>query len=1539
MTASSGSRVCLLTLASLCLFITATGQLFPLRPPSPSPPVFGGPFPPGRDTSGTQEGPKPSKGGSQGPLRRVICLFNDGLQRNLDANRVSLLDDLMSAWRGRIALCPELFSNQFLPSLGIELFSVRDETQYACLRDLLRPYQNMVTCTPSFLMTSISQTQASQGGFLGNLLSPNGPSGDIKTTERMDFQWFRQTTDELFGGVGPLQDVLNAYQGSEYARRAETSSDQAPGRQRGVLSSFIGTGMDFFIEAMAPMSMGELGGASWEGVANVQEAAEVEKQEGRPADQLVGDVFFRNNGEIPHNGIDDDGNGFVDDFVGYDFTKPPQKGGSGYSEAKALASGVGTHDTAAGVLYAGNCDSKVDTKDTTTSVKGIGCNAKLFGIAPLAMPLKVWDEEKGGADLADVLAAIEYSVQQRASMAYLALGFGEFPSSQQAKAGPHILKTAMQRASRFGHVFFIPCGNEGIQPQLQSTPLPTLQGSKTPVSLKNYLDWNLCDVPGAALLCVCSIDAATGKPTDYTNIPFITRNVLWAPGSLLTLDSSGQQTTYTGTSLATASVLGTAAMVQAALGDMVAPDMLLASLLSGNRRIFTPGQVPAMPLFKDYAQSWFNFQQRKKSARDVRRRRLQGIPISEIPIGDIIGAGAQLAGQMAGAISAGQGQQVGQQNDPAAALLSALVAANGAAPQGSVNCFTDNTVLDGGTVIDRPTAFNTAAACQAVCEQTLTPVACTKFSFRPPNECTLFSNPTGQFSSPGTVSGPAVCQNDQGAQNEQASGGLAGGLANAGGIFLPGAAAPFPLGTFPAALAGDSAFAQDLPALLSTGSKALSTGLNLGMEVAKYVDVGQVASLALVARDAGVVKRLPVPAQDPNLKLESLPPAGSGRPKVECFNQGMKCCIPLVALNGQYEGAFAPAYLSGTEQCKATLRSDIFTDPNDFGGDVCATAIFKGEGSCGMRVYRTGDTILYENELRHQGANNNVICRCWVTTVNDTTTVRGEATWEVTVQAANGETGEGDDLGYLGEAAAVAEFLGSDQGQAAMTGAGQLLNQFSEGVMQQPGANPIEDYPFLAQINGGLDFVNEGVDDALNIQSVDDVDNIGGKVAVTFLNGARIGAQYLSDYMDSKPAARRRRRLLQVEASQVNMRPKCSAWMWVDHVYARRSHCEEAPLEYQASNDKCAPVELIKDGCPVTAAIDFKLCGLSCGVLCFRLPKLRWWDGVVPYRLHTRFVTYPSIPALRSKLEAKCPDFLNKLLQSNEPSLLPQQSARPARRRRLGRGESARPPAGWQAVVIPEQEPAKEPPDFFPPGPPSKEDSKGLPKDPLGLLPEEGAKEPPGPPGIGDLPFPTPPGGPPGFGDLPPFPTGIPGDLPIPPPEELAAFFELISEEGPSLIGLIDMENIPPLNPSGGDNSMAALGAFLGVTDDMMGNLPASPSFAGLEFPTGEDAPQLTPEGTSEELGVVTFNQNTGIVASAVVDEDKTVQGPVYVKQGAELAEVLANPELIKWQYDVANYTFDQVVEVIPKADDDAEAVLDEIQREQSGLGVPPLET
>jgi len=651
------------------------------------------------------------------------------------------------------------------------------------------------------------------------------------------------------------------------------------------------------------------------------------------------------------------------------------------------------------------------------------------------------------------------------------------------------------------------------------------------------------------------------------------------------------------------------------------------------------------------------------------------------------------------------------------------------------------------------------------------------------------------------------------------------------------------------------------------------------------VDLAKAAELVTLARDNGVFKRLPVSNPIPDLKMQSLPPQGSGKPKIDCFKQGMKCCIPLAALNGRYEGRFAPAFLSGTEQCSATLSSDIFSNPNDFGGDVCATAVFKGEGNCGMRVYDAGPTKLYENELRHRGANNNVICRCWLTKKEDgDMSVKGEATWEVTVQAANGRTGEGAELGALGQAGGLVEFLGSEEGQAALSGAGQLLNQVS-GTPAPPGARPVADMPVVGRLDGAIDAVNAydfqsgSFADTLRAQSVDEVDTPGGKVAVTLLTGTREGVEDVKDYVDSQaPEKGSGRRLLQqVDAPDASISPKCSAWLWANHVYARRSHCEEAPLEYQAVNEQCAPVELVKDGCPATDAVNLRMCALSCGLMCFKMDKLRWWDAA-PYRLHTEFITYPSVPALRANLETRCPDFLDALLQSNDTGILPMASLSPQRRqlqRRQPRWRDAR-------------EKKDEGDTSSPTGPPSLEDLVN--DGPLDLLPA--------------------------------------GDIPSSAAADGTSFVELVSDLGNSVVALVAEEDLPLLKPSPSEDPMASLantfGAFLGASPNATN---ATDRWAGL-----------FPEGAREELGIVTFNQMTGVIMSAIVDEGKNVVGPVLPKKGWELAEVLARPELIRWRYDVPLYTFSKVMEFIPSPNDDGVA-LDLIQREQLGLTLPQLDT
>ncbi|MEI6210152.1 MAG: LamG-like jellyroll fold domain-containing protein [bacterium] len=94
--------------------------------------------------------------------------------------------------------------------------------------------------------------------------------------------------------------------------------------------------------------------------------------------------MWRNPGEIPGNGIDDDGNGYIDDVYGYDF-------GAGDADPMDDVIGHGTH--VAGIIGASGNDG--------TGVCGVNWNVKL-------MALKIADSA-GGLSLDAALAAIEYA--------------------------------------------------------------------------------------------------------------------------------------------------------------------------------------------------------------------------------------------------------------------------------------------------------------------------------------------------------------------------------------------------------------------------------------------------------------------------------------------------------------------------------------------------------------------------------------------------------------------------------------------------------------------------------------------------------------------------------------------------------------------------------------------------------------------------------------------------------------------------------------------------------------------------------------------------------------------------------------------------------------------------------------------------------------------------------------------------------------------------------------------------------------------------
>jgi serine protease AprX len=114
-----------------------------------------------------------------------------------------------------------------------------------------------------------------------------------------------------------------------------------------------------------------------------------------------------NPGEIANNGIDDDGNGFIDDINGWDFGV-----GDNNPNDDSPTGGHGTH--------------------TAGSVAGDGTNGTLTGVAPEAsiMALKVWDAAGNGGSLGVTWAAEQYAVENGARIITMSLGFpGTIPES------------------------------------------------------------------------------------------------------------------------------------------------------------------------------------------------------------------------------------------------------------------------------------------------------------------------------------------------------------------------------------------------------------------------------------------------------------------------------------------------------------------------------------------------------------------------------------------------------------------------------------------------------------------------------------------------------------------------------------------------------------------------------------------------------------------------------------------------------------------------------------------------------------------------------------------------------------------------------------------------------------------------------------------------------------------------------------------------------------------------------------------------------
>lgn len=227
----------------------------------------------------------------------------------------------------------------------------------------------------------------------------------------------------------------------------------------------------------------------------------------------LADNIVRNTAEIPYNNIDDDGNGYVDDYNGYDFYS---RDGDPVDEF-----GHGTH--CAGIVGARG--------DNATGVVGINWNVGI-------LPVRVMGPTGGGSD-ADVASGVIYATQRGASVVSLSLG-GENPST--------VLDNAIDYARTADVLVVAAAGNEGVN----NDTIPSYPANS------NYD--NVISVAATD-----SSDALAG----FSNYGPVTVDVA-APGrGILSTYLASSFLTMSGTSMATPYVAGLAALmksVQPSLG-------------------------------------------------------------------------------------------------------------------------------------------------------------------------------------------------------------------------------------------------------------------------------------------------------------------------------------------------------------------------------------------------------------------------------------------------------------------------------------------------------------------------------------------------------------------------------------------------------------------------------------------------------------------------------------------------------------------------------------------------------------------------------------------------------------------------------------------------------------------------------------------------------------------------------------------------------------------------------------------------------------
>jgi len=254
------------------------------------------------------------------------------------------------------------------------------------------------------------------------------------------------------------------------------------------------------------------------------------------------DNMWVNTGEIPDNGIDDDGNGFVDDVNGWNFLFDNNELYDDYSHGTHIAGIIGAR---------GN---------NNIGVAGIAWAPKLMG-------LKFMDSN-GVGRLSNALKALNYAVANGATLSNNSWGCDGCDTPA--------LYNAIQAAGAKNHLFIASAGNDG-----ENVDSAAVSGD--PVVP--------CGFDLSNIICVASSNVQDNALSKFSN--FGAKSVhLSAPGEMILSTLPGDEYGYkSGTSMATPVVTGIAVLLRSQHPDITAAQIKDHILQTVTEKTFLEGMV------------------------------------------------------------------------------------------------------------------------------------------------------------------------------------------------------------------------------------------------------------------------------------------------------------------------------------------------------------------------------------------------------------------------------------------------------------------------------------------------------------------------------------------------------------------------------------------------------------------------------------------------------------------------------------------------------------------------------------------------------------------------------------------------------------------------------------------------------------------------------------------------------------------------------------------------------------------------------------